>query len=251
MKAVLQLIYLYFAGTPAHKAFSLIGLVLVVVTYLLLVTQPQSFVFAGIGMAGVTSLFVGSSMMPLLFGRMARGHLSGVLPGARIRLLASALITLLCVAFTVPLLLILGLMTALGPPAHATAAQIARAHEGLIQTFWVGFSTTTTFTFWIYIALWFITTRRNAAGFLQGLIVIAVVLLLPTRQIEQPDALVRWDLGACIATLSSFAALFLLWPRLRIAVARFQRRSWFRRRGVPSSRIGGHEIDLLLGTASP
>ncbi len=42
---------------------------------------------------GVTMIFLGSALMPLMFGRMARSHLIRVLPWGRQKLLLSAFIT--------------------------------------------------------------------------------------------------------------------------------------------------------------
>src|SRR5580658_2813993 len=125
MKAVLRLIYTYFTCTPAQKVFSAVGAVLIVGSGVLLVSVAQSWFLGVLAFIGIASLFIGSSMMPLMFGRLARSHMSRTLPGARLKLLAGALITLLIVSTPVPLLAVFGLMTASGPRvAHLTAAQI-------------------------------------------------------------------------------------------------------------------------------
>lgn len=259
MKAVLRLVYTYFTCTPAQKVLSAIGAVLIMVAYCLLVSLPQSWVMGVLAMAGVWAFFIGSSMMPLMFGRMARGHMSRSLPGARVKLLASALITLLLVGSPVPVLTVFGLMhgaapAPLGPHAahRITAAQqMTILHHELMQTFWITYSTTVLLAFWLYVALWFITSRRSPVGYLQGLIVIAAVILMPTRRILEPDGLVAWDMTLCLGTLFTFGALFLAWPRLRLAAGKLQPRSLvgFWNRG--SIRTRGREIDLLLGTANP
>src|SRR5579862_7933606 len=112
MKAVLRLVYLYFTCTPAHRICAAIGVTGIVWSYVMLVSMIQktlalpqiTFAQGMLGMAGVASIFIGSSMMPLMFGRIARSHLPNTLPGARLKLLASALITLMIVSSSVPIL---------------------------------------------------------------------------------------------------------------------------------------------------
>jgi hypothetical protein len=183
---------------------------------------------------------------------MARTHMSKLLPGGRIKLLASALITVTCVALPTPVLLVSGLLVAIGPQAaHPTAAQIAQFHRGIIQTFWMTYALVIIFCAWLYVALWFITSKRNTVGFLQGLTVIAVVLLVPTRNIVEPEALMWWDLSQCAITLGGFSVLFLLWPRLRLLGERWGIGTAPGYRTGKRSRLRGREIDLLLGTSNP
>jgi len=251
MKAVLRLIYTYFTCTPIMRIFSAIGAVLIVAAYVMVRTLPQSGSMVAMVLAGVASFYLGTAMMPLLLGRLAQSHLSEVLPGARIRLLASGLITLLIVALPLPVLAVYGL-TASGPhAAMATAEQLARAHAGMVQTFWLTYSTVTLFAGWLYVALWFITSQRNTAGFLKGLAIIAIVVLAPVRQIRDPDAQIRWDVTVCAVTLLAFSVLFLTWPRLRALAGRLRRAGATGRSGARASRVTGREIDLLLGTANP
>ena len=142
--------------------------------------------------------------------------MSSSLPGGRVKLLASALITLLLVGSPVPVLTVFGLMHGAAPAPlgpHAThritaAQQMTILHHGLMQTFWITYSTTVLLAFWLYVALWFITSRRSPVGYLQGLIVIAAVILMPTRRILEPDGLVAWDHDPVSGTLSTFGALF-------------------------------------------
>ncbi len=252
MKAVLRLIFTYFCGTPAHKVLSAVGAAVIAVSCFLLVTVAQSWILGTFAMVGMASLCIGSSMMPLIFGRMARGHMSGTLPAFRIRLLASGLVTVLIVSTPAPVLAVYGLMAAVPvSAAHPTAVQIATWHRGIMQTFWITYSSTILLTFWIYVALWFITSKRNTMGYLQGLIVIAAVLLAPTRQILEPDSLVAWDLTVCFGTLLTFGALFLLWPRLRTVAERLPLSRIIRFPTGQSTRTRGREVDLLLGTANP
>lgn len=263
MNAVMRLVFTYFTGTPAHRVCSVIGAVAVVTGCLLLIyLPPRSFPIGILGMTAVATLFVGSSMMPLMFGRMARSHLSNTLPGMRLKLLVSGLITLLIVSSSVPLLVVVPDMIGLkGMPAalavaaphlvHRNAVLVARAKAGLIENFWMITSTAMLLAFWLYVALWFITSKRNTVGYLQGLTILAIVILAPTRQILQPEQLVRWDVSMCLGTLLAFSALFLAWPQLRLAAASLGIGSSSASRGWATTRTRGREIDLLLGTANP
>lgn len=252
MNAVLRLIYTYFAGTAAQKLFSAAGLTVCVVVYVLLRTQVQSYLLSVLALAAAASFYLGSAMMPLIFGRMARAHTSLLLPGARVKLLASALVTVLVVALPTPVLFVSGLLTGMGPPGgHPTAAQIAQFHRGVVQTFWSTYALVTIFCGWLYVALWFITSKRNIVGYLQGLIVIAAVLIVPTRNIEQPEALMWWDLSQCALTLCGFSVLFLLWPQLRLIGQRWGSGMSPGYSTGKRSSTRGREVDLLLGTSNP
>jgi hypothetical protein len=252
MNAVLRLVYTYFTGTLAQKIFSAAGLLLAAVTYVLLRTQPQSFLLGVLALVAAAAFYVGSSMMPVTFGRMARGQMSKLLPGARVKLLASALITVMLVALPTPVLFVSGLLTGMGPSSvHPTAAQIAQFHRGITQTFWSTYALLMIFSAWLYVALWFITSKRNTVGFLQGLTVIAVALIAPTRNIVDPQALMWWDLTQCAVTLGGFSMLFLLWPRLRRVVEGWRKVIASGHLRGQSSPIRGREIDLLLGTSNP
>jgi hypothetical protein len=251
MNAVLRLVYTYYSGTPALKAFSAAGVILTAVTFVLLRTQPQSLFLGVLAMVAAAALYVGSSLMPVTFGRMARTHTAKLLPGGRIKLLASALLTVMLVALPTPFLFVSGLLTGMGPPPHATPALVAQFHRGVTQTFWTTYSLLIVFSVWLYVALWFITSKRNAVGFLQGLTVIAVALVVPTRNIVEPEALMWWDLTQCGLTLAGFSALFLLWPRLRPLVERWRQSAAAGSPAGSRSRVRGREVDLLLGTSNP
>jgi hypothetical protein len=246
---VLRLVYTYFAGTLAQRILSTAGLVLTAVTYVLLRVQPQSLWLGVLALVAAAAFYMGSALMPVTFGRMARAQTSKLLPGARVKLLASALITVMLVALPTPFLFVSGVLTFMGPPGHPTAAQIAQFHRGIVQTFWSSYALLIVFSAWLYVALWFITSKRNTVGFLQGLTVLAVALIVPTRNIVDPEALMWWDLTQAAVTLGGFSVLFLLWPTLRLFVGR--RRTVSGPLRGKRSRLRGREIDLLLGTSNP
>jgi len=250
MKAVLRLIYTYFTCTPAARIFSGIGATLIAVSSIALRNVPPTFLIGVLLMAGIAALYIGSSMMPLMLGRMARSQTFRAVPAVRLKLLASALVTLFIVAVPLPVLAVYGLMVSQSPYGPApTAAQLASIHAGLVQTFWAGTSTSVLVAGWVYVVLWFITSQRNAAGLLKGLAVIAAVMFFPTRNIVDPDALARWDVAICSGSLLTFSVLFVFWPWLRALAAPLL--GSLGGAGAHSSRVSGREIDLLLGTANP
>jgi hypothetical protein len=251
MKTVLRLIYTYFTCTPAVRFFSIVGAVLIVGTWIALRYGPPTLPVGVALLTGIAALYIGSSMMPLLLGRMARNRTFRAVPAARIKLLASALITVLLVALPLPILAVYGMMVAVspqGPPP--TAAQLAALHTGLIQTFWMSTGTSIMVAGWVYLVLWIITTERNIVGILKGLAVIAIVMFLPTRNIVAPDAQVRWTVTVCVANVLGFSVLFLFWPQLRLIAGRVLSAAGVAE-GDHTRRVSGRETALLLGTANP
>jgi hypothetical protein len=250
MKAVLRLVYTYFTCTPAARAFSAVGAVLILVAWVALRAAPPTFVIGVTLLAGIAALYIGSSMMPLMLGRLARAQTFRTVPSARIKLLVSALVTVFIVAMPLPVLAVYGMMVTVDPHARApTARQLASYHSGLVETFWTSTSTCILVAGWVYLVLWFITSQRNLTGYLKGLVIIAIVMFLPTRNIVEPDALVRWEVTFCGANLLAFSLLFLTWPQLRRIAGRVFAGAGGK--GLQSVRVSGREIDLLLGTANP
>src|SRR5262249_5054917 len=103
MRTVARLVFTYFTASPLLTFFAAAGLVLVVVF-----GSPITFGNTGLMIAaslflGALSLFVGSALMPLMFGRMAQSHVIRVLPYGRVKLLISGFLTLLIVAIPAPL----------------------------------------------------------------------------------------------------------------------------------------------------
>jgi hypothetical protein len=103
---------------------------------------------------------------------------------------------------------------------------------------------------WLYLAIWFIAGQRNAAGFFKGLAVIAILMFVPPREIDDFGKLVVWQLQQIAVMWSVFGAGFLLWPRIKAVFARLSpRRS---AESIRSPRaVTGREFDLLMGTANP
>jgi len=251
MKAVARLVWSYFTGTRWHLAFTLIGATMMVFTFFVMLTQPQprSGERFWIAILGIMFFFVGSSLMPVMFGRLARGHSAGILPGGRVKLLLSMFATILLVAFPVGVLWPVGVTLSTG-----TALELMkdpRAREFILQTAALLFSSAVLIASWIYLALWFLTSQRNMAGLFKALLVIAVVIFAPAQDIQDFTVSLKWTLLQIAITWSVFAACFLLWPRFKAARARRGRERFSGFASALAGRTAGREFDVLLGTANP
>jgi hypothetical protein len=103
---------------------------------------------------------------------------------------------------------------------------------------------------WMYLALWFVTSQRNFAGFFKGLLVVMLLLFAPAREIRDLSVSLSWNLQQIVIIWTVFGAGFLLWPRILAARARWSTRFSGVSRQI-TGKISGREFDLMLGTASP
>src|SRR5262249_33756869 len=104
MNAVARLVLTYAFGTRVLRSFSVAGFTVLIAGTVLLGFLAQSEWLLVIPFFGAALLFLGSALMPLMFGRMARSHLIRVLPWGRVKLLLSAFITVALVALPLPLI---------------------------------------------------------------------------------------------------------------------------------------------------
>jgi hypothetical protein len=250
MKAVARLVWSYFMGTFASRALTILGLLLFVVSFYILTTQPQSSETLSLAVGGLIAFFLGSSLMPVMFGRMARSHSIKVLPYGRLKLLLSAFFTAIVVSI---------------PGAILTPALYVAGNSGSIEDFakYPGlleftlhlaqliFTSILLISGWLYLAMWFIASERNRAGFVKGLLVIVVVIFAPARDFRDLTVMLSWNLQQIAVIWIVFGTGFLLWPRYQAAIARRSRRR-FADVGVRLARdTVGREFDLMLGTANP
>ena len=246
MKAVLRLIWSYFTCTPLLRVFSGIGVLSVAGSVLLLRYLPQSGATLTLALASCCAFFLGSSLMPLMFGRMASSRAIGILPHGRLKLLVSVLITVALCASPLAFCSYVGIITAAAPPKPDPAAYLKFRHVVMLDT-WRIYTGAVLLFGWLYVAMWFITSQRNAAGYLKGVIVVAAVILAPTREITTEEASIASNVLWIAGYSAAFALAFLNWPWIQRRVIRVRNR--FAR--STAMRVSGREVDLLLGTANP
>ena len=250
MRTIARLVLAYLTATPLVRAFSCVGWLLVVGAFFLLRfwSHADVIVLGWTAALGEILVFLGSCMLPIVFGRLAGSRLSGVLPHLRVKLLASAFVTVALVALPPAVLVVFAHPIGSTPTDPALAARI---HAGNVQLFWLTYLETFLTAGWLYLALWFLTSRRTLGGVFRALLVLAFLLYAPTRDIHDLDARIRSQLIACAVVWGSFALGFLGWARWCMLATRLHRRLPLRIPTVLRSQIRGREVDLLLGTANP
>jgi hypothetical protein len=262
MKAVMRLVMTYALGTRLLRAFSIGGIALIALAFLLLRYLPQTDWVLAIAFWGAAALFLGSALMPVMFGRMAQGRLFRVLPQGRVKLLASVFITIAIVALPLPLLEFVAFRQATdlySQSAHGlTATQLAmhaaalgRMRHGAAESFWLTLTASFLTTVGLYLTLWFITSHRSIAGYVKGLLVILFMMYVPSRQLGDFSATLQGSLIQIGAVCFLFGAGFLLWPRWQALTVgwRGSPRAFFDRSLGRS--VSGREADLVLGIANP
>ena len=249
MKAVARLVCTFFTGTPALLAFTLGGLILFAIDVYILLTRPHAGDMLWIAIVGVIAFFIGSSLMPVTFGRLARGHAIGLYPHGRVKLLASAFITTLAVA----------LPAGVAAPAAfvsdmSTLPEIMddpRARMYVLQLSLITFTSGVIVAGWLYLAMWFWASERNMAGICKGLLVVMLMVFAPAKEISNLSVSLTENLMQIAAVWAVFGTGFLLWPRFKVSRARHKGERFAGLTRALSSRTAGREFDLLLGTSNP
>jgi len=248
MKAVARLVWSYFMGSVLTRTLTIIGAVLLGADLCILATQPESGEMLWLGIFGLIALFVGSSWMPLMFGRLAGSHAARVMPGARLKLLASALVTVLLVSVPVGLV-----VTAAFISDRSSIPEVIQNPEALQYVLNLAAITLTSamiFAGWMYVALWMMTSKRNLQGLVGTLIVILLFTLLPVREIRALNVSLTWNLQQLAVVWAVFGAGFLWWPEIKARRPRAPEPFDGVTRAL-SGRSTGREFDVVLGTANP
>jgi hypothetical protein len=252
MRAVLRLIWTYFAATPLMRGLVVIGLVCVGLGMISYLYYPPWTLGTGMRRSplwlqtvgiwapwlGLIMLFFASSLLPVIVERLALGRLILVLPGARIALLLSALVTAGLIA---TLTAFTGVLAFYYYPNEIKPERI------FSRILLVVFSDVSV----MYIALWIVAKTRGI-WLLIGSLLIAVGIVAPLGLIGRAEGVpaVAW-LG--IGTWFAFAALLLFGGRLKQKLARsLAALAQLARRVLPGAAYAsGTELDLLLGTSRP
>ena len=248
MKAVARLVWSYFMGSVLTRTLTLIGAALLAVDVAILLTQPRSGEMLWVGIFGLIALFVGSSWMPLMFGRLASSHGARVMPGARVKLLASAFLTVLVVSIPVGVVLSAGFVSDMVSVPEFMKDPAARKY--VLQLSAICATSAMIFTGWMYVAIWMLTSRRNLKGLVGALILILLLILLPVRDIQNLDVKIDWNLQQLAVVWTVFGAGFLWWPKIKARRVRVGRPFEGVAR-VVAGRTAGREFDVLLGTSNP
>ena len=248
MKAVAWLVWSYFMGSVLTRTLSILGVVLLGVDLGILVTQPESGEMLWLGIFGLIALFVGSSWMPLMLGRLASSHAACVMPNARLKLLASAFLTVLLVSIPVGLV-----VSAAFVSDRSSIPEVMRdpaALKYVLRLAAIVVTSAMIFAGWMYVALWMMTSKRNLQGLVGTLIVILLFTLLPVREIRDLNVSLPWNLTQLGVVWAVFGAGFLWWPSIKARRVRFRQPFEGVARTL-SGRTTGREFDVLLGTANP
>jgi hypothetical protein len=247
MKAIARLMYTNFTGTALLRFITLTGLVAGIGGAALYLYLPpllggsggpsrfslaEEAFFRVLPVVGLLCFVFGASLLPALFARLATSHYLYVLPHGRTKLLVSALAT---VALTS--LFAAGIVT----------AYYYRMPFALDLIFQRAFAVSFVTVSFLYVVLW-LTGKSGTIGLLVGSFVMVATLVLPLIFIATPSTSLAIPWTACALLWTSFAAAFLLAPRLKAPLGRL-RHTFAGLTG--SSYRGGGEIDFVIGTARP
>ena len=254
MKTVGRLLLTYFTGSPAATWFTVWGLVLLAISLYVVTSLPQSNHTLTFAFTGIIALFLGSAMMPLTLGRLAQSHAARILPYARIKLLVSAILTVLLVALPVGILVPLSVAASMSAEV-SWLVQDPKLRAFAIELAFVVYTSTCLIAAWLYVAMWFITSQRNIAGSAKAMLVLILVLYAPVREISELSGRTSWNLQQMAMFALVFGALFLSWNRLKrvrsraFALGHSPGHSPGNLRA--SQDVSGREVDFVLGNGRP
>jgi hypothetical protein len=247
MKAIARLIYTNFTGTVLLRFITLAGLVAGIGGSALFLYLPPLVGGSGgqsefslaqeafarlLPVVGLLCFVFGASLLPALFARLATSHHLYVLPHGRTKLLASAFATVaLTSLFAAAIVTMYYYKT---PLALDLIFQRALAVSFVTASF-------------LYVVLW-LTGKSGTIGLLVGSFVLVATLVLPLRFIAMPSTSLAIPWTACALLWTTFAASFLLAPRLKAPLGRLRHALG---QVTGSTYRGGGEVDFLVGTARP
>ena len=248
MKAIGRLLLVYFAGSRVTKWLTVCGLLLLLTSLYVVLYTPQNHRMMALAVPGMIVFFCGTSLMPLTFGRLAQSHAACVLPGARVKLLASAILTVLLVALPAglisPFAFVAGMSADVGDLLEHPGLRSYTLVLALIT-----YTSACIAAFWLYVLMWMVGNERSLNGAAKALLILLVLEFMPSQNSEDPGAMLRANLLQIPVILLVFSTAFLLWPRIRHRLP-----GGFRRGAsgpVPSREFAGREIDLVLGNSQP
>jgi hypothetical protein len=248
MKAIGRLLATYFLGAGVLRWITVLGLLLILASvYVVLYVRATEHMLA-FAMSGVLALFLGSSLMPLTLGRLAQSRAACILPGARLKLLASAVLTVLLVALPTGLLAPFAFIAGMSADVRTLGEHPALLASALYLALYT-YTSCCLIAAWLYLAMWFISSERNVAGFAKAMMVLLILVFAPQRDSEDLRGSFVSNLAWMAAYAVTFSLGFLSWPRLKRWLAV---RSRLRGAADGHGRdLAGKEVDLVLGNAQP
>jgi len=249
MNTIVRLVITYFSGVPALRWIATTALLLIgPVTYGVIVHR-QIFeapyengipvvlmVLVWLAFLGVfAGFFIGAGLMPVMVGRFAVSHQIYVLPHGRLKVLASALATVVLVSLSGPIVVTAALWNL---PVLADEPIFAMT---FIANFFV-FSV-------IYMVFWFVSRSRTTMGLLGGSMATVLSLIFATWLLQRPQSPLLWPISLSVLLWVALAASFLFAPRLKKAISGLRAHASRMSSAIPSTE--GREVDLLIGTARP
>ncbi|MDF3021481.1 MAG: hypothetical protein K0Q92_2784 [Steroidobacteraceae bacterium] len=248
MKAIGRLLLVYFAGSRVTKWLTICGLLLLLASLYVVLYTPQTEHMLALAVPGLILLFCGTSLMPLTLARLAGSHAACILPGARIKLLLSAILTVLLVTLPAGLIAPLAFVAGMSADVSQLFADPNLLNYTLVMAV-ITYTSACIAAFWLYVLMWVIGNERSVNGVAKALLIFLVLMFMPTADREDPGAMMRANLLQIPVVLLVFSAGFLLWPRIRRALAgRFQARAT---KSGTTRELAGREIDLVLGNSQP
>jgi hypothetical protein len=249
MRGVARLVYTYFMGAPISRALTLVGLALCVLSVLVVTYLPQSEHMLSFALSGQLAVFVGGGYMPMLMGRLAQAHAVRLVPRSRLKLLASAFITVALVVLPIGLLAPAAYIAGNGGKLSDVGKYPALGGF-LVDLALVTYTSTFIVAGWLYLGMWFLGSQRNWKGVAKALLLAMLLLLVPARQIRELSASTQMNLIQIAIAWTIFGAGFLCWPRIR---------RFFSRNPVAAPReasgairhTSGKEVAFILGIDNP
>jgi hypothetical protein len=256
VRSIARLLYLHLFGAAGLRWLSACGIATLAGTLVANIYHPEWLPLPLVAVIGLGAVFAGTALMPMIVGRMSRGSWTVMVPYARIKLLASALLTVVLVSLPVLMWIVAGVgqsWAPVGPHFHLDPQLAAAIHAQNIALAWASWLGTFNLFTWLYVIVWMVTSQRTAGGLFRALLLFALILYAPTRDIARLDARVTEYAVQAVGTWVLFAVLFLWWPRWRLSGGRVIARLGASggRAPLPRTRVTGRATDLVLGMAQP
>jgi hypothetical protein len=241
--------YSYFTSTPLFGGLSIAGLVALAGGSALVLSVPPLVASSG-GLArmslgletlvtlapvlGLLCFAFGASPMPTILERLVTSRYADVLPGCRVKLVASAFGTVTLLALLASVVTTIYFVR----PRFPRATALARGLRVSLLTY-------TT----LYVVLWMVARSRTATGKLVGFAGVVATLVVPLRYIAVPSTPLAGAWLAAIIVWTLITAVFLFEPRVRHVLA--GPRHTLAQRFAASAYRGGSEVAFMIGTARP